>query len=371
MKNIRICLLLIALGGGAFAAPGPDAARVVAVPNVPSLKKMDAHSPARVDHSSGSYTFQWPGVYFEAAFEGTRVFFEVGPGDVNLRVLVDGVLVGTLTKPAPGVYEIQGLAKQAHTVRIEAVTENRGAPNVFGGFLYPEETRPLPLAPRTRQIEFIGDSHTVGYGNASPKRECSSEEVWQTTDSSQAFGPKVARHYDADYQVNAMSGRGIVRNYAGTGGDTLPELYPWVLRDHATRYKSRTWHPQVIVIGLGTNDFSTQLGAGEYWKSRDDLHAGYQATYLRFLGDLRSRNPGAFIVVWATDSAEGEITSAARKVVEEFQSDGDKRVAFVPIDGLTMTGCDWHPSVADSDTIASALRRVIDGNPAVWGPKTR
>jgi hypothetical protein len=37
-----------------------------------------------------------------------------------------------------------------------------------------------------------------------------------TTDNSQAFGPKVAKHYAADYQVNAISGRGIVRNFNGS-----------------------------------------------------------------------------------------------------------------------------------------------------------
>src|SRR6185312_14756892 len=107
------------------------------------------------------------------------------------------------------------------------------------------------------QIEFIGDSHTVGYGNTSRTRECTQDDVWKTTDNSQSFGPLIAGHYAADYQINAISGRGIVRNYNGTPGDTLPVAYPYVLFDKKEEYSDPHWKPQIIVISLGTNDFST------------------------------------------------------------------------------------------------------------------
>jgi lysophospholipase L1-like esterase len=367
LNKLHRSLLLIALGAVAPTCSAANVARVAPVGNPPALKMLDAHSPARVLRTSDGVRYQWPGVYFEAAFRGPKVFFKVGAGDVILRVLVDGTPVATLVKPAAGTYEIANLAKKAHTVRIESVTESLAAPNVFGGLLYSKGTQPLPMPPRARQIEFIGDSHTVGYGNTSTTRDCSDDDVWKTTDSTQAFGPKMARHYGADYQVNAISGRGVVRNYDGGAGDALPEAYPYVLLDHSARYEGRSWRPQVIVIALGTNDFTTALHPAEKWKSRDELHADFAATYLRFLQELRARNPGALMVVWATDMAEGEIESEVGKVVESFRSAGDKRITFVPIDGLGITGCHWHPSIADDDAIANALMRVIDGNPDTWG----
>lgn len=370
MKNILSCLLFLALGSVALADSPRNAARVVSVPSLPTVKTLEANSPGRLQRASGGDSYQWPGLYFEARFNGTAVFFKVGAGDVILRVLVDGEPVGTLVKPAPGFYEIGNLARQPHTVRIESVTESQAASNVFGGFLYSKGTRPLPAPTRTRQIEFIGDSHTVGYGNTSATRDCTSEEVWKTTDNSQAFGPKVARHYDADFQVNAISGRGIVRNYDGSPGDPLPVAYPYVLLDHTARYDNPAWRPQVIVIALGTNDFSTALNPGEKWKSRDELHADFEQTYLRFLESLRARNPQSFIVVWATDMAEGEIASEARKAVARFQAGGDSRIDFVPINGLAMTGCHWHPSITDDDAIANTLTRIIDGKADAWGAKT-
>lgn len=363
MKQPRF-LILLALA--ALAPAVSSAASVSRVSEPPALQHLEAHAPGRSVRVAEGYRHQWPGVYFEARFEGAEVFFKVGAGDVILRVLVDGERIDTLVKPKPGTYRIADLAPRAHGVRIESVSESQSAANLFGGFFHATATRPLPVKPRTRQIEFIGDSHTVGYGNTSTTRECSSEDVWKTTDNAQAFGPAIARHYDADYQVNAISGRGIVRNYNGGPGDTLPVAYPFALLDHSTRFENSAWHPQVIVIALGTNDFSTPLNAGEKWKSREALHADYVASYVTFLKSLRARDPKAFLVVWATDQPGGEIETSAGKVVAELRAKGDQRVEFAPVRGLAMTGCHWHPSIADDEIVAGALIRAIDAGMADW-----
>ena len=336
----------------AFGAP-----RLAAVAKPPAgLQDVSAEVHGRVSNDR----YQWPGLYFEARFSGRSVYFKTGPGDVILNALVDGRLVGTLTKPASGLYLIEELEPGMHTVRIEALTESQGGPNEFRGFALVKPTKALHMTARERQIEFIGDSHTVGYANTSKTRDCTSDEVWATTDNTQSFGAKVAKHYGADYQVNAISGRGIVRNYNGGGGDPMPVAYPFALLDHSAVYEGASWHPQIIVIALGTNDFSTPLNAGEKWKSRDELHADFEATYLKFIERLRARNRHAFIIVWATDMAEHEIEQEAAKVAARLQSKGDDRVAFIPIDGLAMTGCHWHPSIADHDAIAGKLIRYID-----------
>ncbi|MEO8016287.1 MAG: GDSL-type esterase/lipase family protein [Pseudomonadota bacterium] len=322
-----------------------------------STKTLPAHIAGRIA-AGGAY--QWPGLYFESKFKGRSVYFKIGPGDVILHVLVDGKSIGTLVKPAAGSYLIDGLTDGEHTVRINSVTESQSAPNTFGGFPLPAGVKKLAMAPRKRQIEFIGDSHTVGYGNTSKSRDCTNDEVWATTDNSQTFAPKIAEHYGADYQVNAISGRGIVRNYDGSAGDPLPVAYPFVLLNHTARYVATAWQPQIIVIALGTNDFSTPLKAGEKWRTRDELHADFEATYVKFVEDLRARNPHAFIILWATDMAEHEIAQEAGKVAAQLQSTGDNRVAFIAIDGLEMTGCHWHPSLADEDKIAEKLIRFID-----------
>jgi lysophospholipase L1-like esterase len=347
-----------------FSGAASSAAQLAPVKGEPAgLQKIPAHTAGRIT-AAGAY--QWPGLYFETRFKGTGVYFTTGPGDVILHVLVDGEMVGTLVKPAAGMYLIDGLTNKPHDVHIDAVTESQAGPNIFGGFSLPPSAKALPMMARKRQIEFIGDSHTVGYGNTSRTRDCTEDDVWKTTDNSQAFGAKIARHYDADYQINAVSGRGIVRNYDGFIGDALPVSYPFVLLDRATRYDNPAWKPRIIVIALGANDFSTQLHAGEKWATREELRADYEANYVKFVQSLRARNPQAFFVLWATDMAEQEVQKEVGKVIDQLKSKGERRIGFVPISGLEMTGCNWHPSLADHDVNAAALIRYIDSEKSAW-----
>jgi len=325
------------------------------------LVPVDSTLQGRVSRGPAKgWSYQWPGTYAEIKVTDQDLFFNVGKEPAILHVFVDGAEVAKLVKPDAGTWRLSELPHGSHVVRIESASENQGGPPSFGGFAV-RDARQVGAPPaRKRQIEFIGDSHTVGYGNTSGKRECTEDEVWSTTDTSQAFGPLVAKHYDADYQVNAISGRGIVRNYGGFKADPLPVVYPYVLFDKATRYQEAKWKPQVIVIALGTNDFSTPLNAGDQWKTRDELHADYETTYLAFLKSLRARNPHALIVLWATDMAEGEIAAVEKRVADRFVAAGDKQTFFVAVNGLEFTACNWHPSIEDHHGIADALIRIID-----------
>ena len=369
-SRLALALTLI-LGAAAPAAP----LAVHKAASLPALKPLPmaiggrmlvTAAPSSAAFGAKDYTSQWPGSYFRAAFAGPAVYFRIVRGDEILHVVLDGEPTAPLVKPEPGVYAVDGLTGARHEIDVFVATESQAGPDTFGGFAIPLGEKTLRLKPRRRQIEFIGDSHTVGYGVLSPRHECPNGLVWSNTDDTAAFGAIVARHYDADYQVNAISGRGVVRNYNGSPGDTLPQAYPWILFDKQQRYDDPAWKPQVLVIALGTNDFSTPLNPGERWKTRDQLHADYEATYLRFLTDLRTRNPKADIIVWATDMANGENEAEARQVVEQRRKQGDPRIAFVPINGLRFGACDWHPSLADENTIAARLIRQIDADRHVW-----
>lgn len=314
------------------------------------------------------YRRQWPGSYFEGAFRGKAVDLVVGPGDVSLRVAVDGAAPVALVRPAPGRYRVAAPSAGQHRIRVDVVSESQAGPTAFGGLYAPAGTLPLP-APATprRAIEFIGDSHTVGYGNTSTSRDCSEQQVWETTDTSQGIAGQLSRRYGTAYRVNAISGRGIVRNYGGFAAPTVPDAYPYALFDGKTPAVDAGWQPQVIVIALGTNDFTTPLKPDERWKTRDALHADYEARYFRFVQDLRRRNPRAFFVLWATDLAEGEIAREVAKVGDRLRASGETRLAVVPVTGLSFGGCHFHPNVADDAKIADAIGKAIDGRKGVWG----
>jgi lysophospholipase L1-like esterase len=364
------CAVAFCLGSAAAAqggirvvpAPAAEAARVVPLPVRVGGRALRVGTAA-----TPRWRRQWPGTYFETGFVGAVAGFRVGPGEAILNLLVDGRPVPPLVRPAPGFYRIEGLSPGRHVLRVEIATEDQGWATEFDGFYAPRGTRALPPAPRSRQIEFIGDSHTVGYGNISPKRECSREEVWATTDASRGIGPLTARRYGADYQVNAISGRGIVRNYGGGAGDTLPAAYPFTLLDHAAPYRDPVWRPRIVVVALGTNDFSTPLKPGEKWASRDALHEDFETSYVRFVRGLRARDPRAFFILWAIDLADGEIASEVQRVAARLRASGERRLAFIPVTGLALSACDYHPSLADDRRIAAAIGGFIDAHPGVWG----
>ena len=369
MKTILGLVAAMLLSTSAIAAPPTVTPTTVNPTTAKAGAPLPVHIGGRVERTADGYKRQWPGTYFEAAFRGPSALLRIGQGDVILRVSVDGALAAKLVKPKPGLYRVAGLSTGPHTIRADVASESQSAPTVFGGFYADRGTRALPAPTRTRQIEFIGDSHTVGYGNISAKRDCTQPEVWATTDTAQAMPALTARRYGADYQVNAISGRGIVRNYDGMTADTVPVAYPFTLFDKARRYADPAWHPGLFVIALGTNDFTTPLHPGEPWKTRDALHADYEQHYVDFVKRLRARDRRAHVVLWATDIANGEIASEVGKVAARLKAEGERNVAFVPVTGLAFTGCHAHPSTADDARIATALSTYIDAHPEIWAEK--
>ncbi len=369
ISRFLTCVLLLASFAAASDAPKLEISRVPAGDH-PDVHTLPIHVGGRAlrhgPEEAPYFERQWPGTYFETAFVGDHVFFRLGHGEAILKITVDGHAAGSLTRPAPGLYALRGFSAGRHELRVEVITESQSEFTIFNGFYALADTKSAELKPRTHQIEFIGDSHTVGYGNTSPKHECTEAEVWSTTDTSQGIAPLVASRYQADYQVNAISGRGIVRNYNGFPGDTLPAAYPYTLFEHTARYADPNWHPQVIVISLGTNDFSTPLHPGERWKTRDELHADYEKTYVEFLHQIRAKNPNAYFILWATDTADGEVLSEVERVAAQARTAGEQRITVVPVRNLEFSACNFHPSLKDDRSIADAVIKAINGSLPDW-----
>ena len=284
----------------------------------------------------------------------------------HLVRILSPVLVGDKYERRGQKKPVSGLSGGAHRLAVQVVTESQKEATHFGGFLAPAGTRVRPLPRPARQMRFVGDSLTVGYGNVSAKRQCTREEVWATTDATRAVPALLARRYGAEAEVEAISGRGVVRNYGGFRADTLPEAYAYALLDHRGPWRETGGDAQLVVVALGANDFSTPLGAQEKWRDRDALRTDYEATYTRFLERLRAANPRAFLLLWAEETGDGETAREVAKVEARMRAAGERRIGFVPVSGLAKTGCDFHPSAADDETIAAALARFIDAQPGLW-----
>ena len=326
----------------AAAAPAPGPA-------------LPVHVGGRVlREADGAYRFGWPGVYFEGRFWGTGVTVDVESKEDFFRLLVDGRERMLLKRPAAAV-TVSGLAPGEHVVRLEKLTESQTGSSRFRGFRVAAGGRALSAPHGRGAVEFVGDSFTVGYGDASPNKTCTRQEVHDTTDTQRAFGPLAAKVRGFDYRVIAFSGFGIVRNYNGNrAGETMPGLYPRTIPEDAAHVEAGrgAWRPRVIVINLGTNDFSTPLHEGEAWKSGEALHAAYRTAYVAFARKLMAAQPQARLVLMGGPTFAADIEAVAKAL-------NSPRVRTVRFEGLALDGCDFHPSLKDHEKLAALIEPLL------------
>jgi hypothetical protein len=332
------------------------------------------HTAGRVADNGSSVQYTWPGVYFEGRFRGTGVGLVLNDSSNDYDVMVDGAAYATLRAPGSTTYWVSGLSNAEHTVRLAKRTENHWGVANFGG-LVPVSGGAILSKPaaRSRQIEFIGDSFTAGYGNRSTSHECSATGgINPNSDADQTFGALTARGLNADYQLIAWSGLGMVRNYGGQNTDaSIRAYYPQTLGPlyNSTVWNTSGWKPQLVVVGLGINDFSTALNSNEKWASQAALVADWKSTYQGFLDTLRSRyGSNTVIVVSTTSYGSSTFVSAATQVVADRKAAGDSRVALWDYSnaGLDFLGCDWHPSAKDEVLLSGSLNSLISTLPLSW-----
>lgn len=330
------------------------------------MQPLPVHIGGRVEIDGQNYRHQWPGIYFEAAFRGDRVVLRFDDPRNEYRAQIDSLPPIGIPRPGKSDVTIATLSSGPHRIRLDKVTESAGITASFGGFHVPAgKTLPAPPA-RKRQIEFVGDSSMTGYGARSAKRECTPDEVQRLTDTPDAFAALTARHYDADYQVNAISGRGLIRNYGGAPPDmAMAHVYPRLFPDRPQPlYTDRNWRPQIIVIKLQADLLGFRPDAR--WKDFDALVTDYVESFGRFVTALHQRTPEGSILVWwfdgaGTASAEARIADMARKA-------GVPDIAFLPFsgEGYRNAACHSHFDLEEQRKIADWLTVQIDAHPEYW-----
>lgn len=220
-----------------------------------------------VTGEDGSLTFDWSGSHFTFRFEGRRCAMRLSDtGCDYYNVFVDGrqTAVVTATGADTTIVLADSLPKGIHTLLVQKRTEGEQGRTTLYGI---ESDAPLLAAPEApaRHIEFIGDSHTCGYGTEG----LSAEEQFtpQTENCDLAWGCIVARYFGAEYTLIAHSGQGIVRNW----GDEK-EVSDCTMRERMRRtldmeespaWDGSAYRPDIVVIKLGSNDFSTGIAPAE------------------------------------------------------------------------------------------------------------
>ena len=220
----------------------------------------------------GSLTFDFPATYFRVAFTGKSLSMRVSDSKRDYyAVFLD---IPTSAEPTR-IVEVKGndtivelvlpedLKKskiKEHQVVIQKRTEAGCGKTTVHAFT--TDGKFLQATPfKERQIEFIGDSYTCGYGVDSPCR--TDKFTDETENASRTYASIVSRYFDADYMAIAHSGRGICRN-AGSNipWEVMTDIYQYTIdRDSTTRWQvsQSEFRPDITVIYLGTNDFSSYM----------------------------------------------------------------------------------------------------------------
>lgn len=361
-------LLLLTLG---LVAPA-----LAAPPDVAGMQRLPEHVGGRVQRIGGIDRHEWPGIYVEARFTGRSLALAFDDALNSYRLTIDGREQPPIRAPGHATIALAPLGPGLHRVRLDKVTESSGFVGGFAGFFVPRgHALPAPPA-RARQIEFIGDSSMSGYGDTSTTIVCTPEEVRLRTDTTLAYPVLVARALDADYQINAISGRGLIRNYGGFApGQAMQQLYPRLLPSRPGDYADPAWWPQVIVIKLNADFVGGAPRAGEAWADTGALAVDYINAYARFVVQLHRRAPDAAILIWWFDlgpnatAADHQFVDGGRAAIARAAHDaGVERIDFLPTAPLigVNDACDHHGSLADHARTAAWLVRYLRAHPEDW-----
>lgn len=309
--------------------------------------------------ADGSVSFDWCGVYVEAQLKGPKLDIRLSDtGKSYYNVYVDGDLHkvvqvcgrDTIINFADGLK-----GSKPHSLFIQKRTEGETGRTTFHEFLLPPKGS-LSAEPRKRErmIEVIGNSLTAGFGTEGKDRS----EPWsiETLNCDLSYSTIVPRYFDADYSLIAHSGRGVVRNYgdsvrmsAVTMKDKFFQTYDM---DTLSRWDFKQYTPDLVIINLGSNDFST-----EPHPYRSEFVGAYKEM-LRNIRDAYGRVP---VLCVYSSTVNGQVYDYFDQAVREM-NDADIHLLAMPrevMNASTDLGAVWHPNYNGQRKMAMVMIPVI------------
>ncbi|MBQ4140227.1 MAG: hypothetical protein IJD70_02720 [Clostridia bacterium] len=316
----------------------------------------------RTYSKDGEHYFNWSSSGFEFTFKGSGARAEIisnAPGGGNtayIKVFINGFEMPDipLTKAKQTVTLAEGLdPNNIYTIRVVKRSNARSSTAALLSIKLNDGEKLPPPAEKTRLIEFVGDSITVGY---SASAEASTSSSWSTAteDGTKTYSEYVAKAFDADYNVIAVSGRGIARNYGNTTERLIPLLYA-SLDDYnleGVKYDFKR-QADVIVINAGTNDSSGSVTG---------LHPNdFKAALKTFLLDVRAKNPNAEII-YAYGMMGAGFLAQMKQVVDELRAAGDTHITFLKLDQCkgAELGIASHPTADAYVSRGDAIIELIE-----------
>lgn len=311
----------------------------------------------RYSETSDGITCDWTasGIEFTADCEGEVIVgvnvTKAGnyDGDAYFAVYVDGVRQETRLEAKLGDNQLllaSGLERGVHTFRLLKQSHVAHANTVIQTIAINGTIGDRP-ADKQHYIEFYGDSITCGFGLASEYVK----SVSGTTngdayycDGTKAYAFLAAEELDADYSMVSVSGWRL----AGDSNAIPKTCYPFVNWYRGGRkYDFSARVPDVVVINLGTNDFTADLGGTVF-------AADTEAWIKRIRKDYGKEDlPIIFIINSMNDGYQGALKSKISEL------GGENAGLYVVKTVLNRSGLSNHPTCAAQAKTAALLEELI------------
>ena len=358
--HVRGFVLILVLLTAVYYRPAvsPAAAAAVALPIKISPYNRDLCYVGRFDRSlPAGPRCAWSASSVTLKFNGTAAQADLSGGtNDRWQVIVDGRPTRVLTmRGGPHTFPLAShLAAGVHTITLFKLGEPIWGTTEIDGFDLAGGSQILPIAQDTRHLEVIGDSISAGYGDQAPNQTYHFSA--KTENAYLAYGAVAARALNAEYVCIAWSGKCLWPK------NTIPKIYGRVLPQIAASRWNFSWHPQAIVINLGTNDFA----------GGDPPEKGWVNAYVRFIARLRRHDKDVTIFcalspmlsnTWSfSKNARSKCRKYIQTVVHQCHQKGYHKVYFLDFPmqtGKYGFGADWHPSVGEHRYMAEILERAL------------
>lgn len=348
-RYFEICCFLLILGYSSTLAKTPFGKKVAATNAAVSI------TGRTLTGTDGSVSFDWGGVYLQTFFTGGTIAVEMSDTKRDFfNVFIDDVWKEKIevTGTSPKIITLaKNLSLGSHKLKLQKSTEgSQGCTTIYGFFLAANGKLGAVVA-KKRLIEMIGDSYSCGYGVEAQSAQDHFKA--ETEDCNKAYGPIIASYFDADYVLIAHSGRGVARNYGDSlqvSPNNMNDLYLRVFDDAGTQpYNFSTYHPNLVTINLGTNDYSP-----------GNIPTAQQLAdnYLKLIQSVRSHYPSVPVLCIIPHSANKNLTTALDEVKTRI-SKLDKVFMTNPMPDIVTNnydlGADFHPNYQGQRKIAMTL----------------
>ncbi|WP_175574332.1 SGNH/GDSL hydrolase family protein [Teredinibacter haidensis] len=316
----------------------------------------------------GSATFGYPGTGFRFRTTSTEVSATLkSTGEESyMAVRVDGGQPARIKLPTDK-QEITIFSQESSQPReIEFIYHSetwQGIVSLYGFRL--ADGRLLTAAARPeKRLLVVGDSVTCGAGaNRDGNEDCGMNNRWWNAHKS--YGWLTGEALDAQVQLVCYGGRGLIRSWNGARDElNAPDYYQLTIAENnAEKWQQSRFPADLIVVSLGTNDFSLGIGALP-------TEEEFAPAYVSFVQTLLQDHPKADIIL--TDGAivnDNDPERPQRTVLRSYLQQTRKlvdseRVHVFNASHFPGDSCDAHPTGPQhkmmSEELVAFIRRELN-----------